>query len=110
MGTKERFYHQKLETDEYYFKSPSEMEKIFSRVPQALKNSIAIADKCNLELNLGKIHLPAYPLPPSYSAQDYLKKLCVEGLKKYYPIPSSEVIKRLQYELKIINQMGFAGY
>jgi len=110
LGTKERFYHQKLETDEYYFKSPSEMEKIFSRVPQALKNSIAIADKCNLELNLGKIHLPAYPLPPSYSAQDYLKKLCVEGLKKYYPIPSSEVIKRLQYELKIINQMGFAGY
>ncbi|MBA3061544.1 MAG: DNA polymerase III subunit alpha [Atribacteria sp.] len=110
LGTKERFYHQKLETDEYYFKSPSEMEKIFSRVPQALKNSIAIADKCNLELNLGKIHLPAYPLPPSYSARDYLKKLCVEGLKKYYPIPSSEVIKRLQYELKIINQMGFAGY
>jgi DNA polymerase-3 subunit alpha len=51
LGTKERFYHQKLETDEYYFKSPSEMEKIFSRVPQALKNSIEIANKCNLELN-----------------------------------------------------------
>jgi DNA polymerase-3 subunit alpha len=63
-----------------------------------------------LELNLGKIHLPAYPLPSSYSARDYLKKLYLKGLKKYYPIPSSEVIKRLQYELKIINQMGFAGY
>ena len=109
LGTKERFYHQKLETNEYYFKSPSEMEKIFSRVPQALKNSIKIANKCNLELNLGEIHLPAYPLPSS-SAQDYLKKLCLKGLKKYYPIPSPEVIKRLQYELKIINQMGFAGY
>ena len=111
LGTKERFYHQKLETDENYFKSPSEMEKIFSQVPQALKNSIEIADKCNLELNLGKIHLPAYPLPSSSSsAPDYLKKLCLEGLKKYYPVPSPEVIKRLQYELKIINQVGFAGY
>ncbi len=110
LGTKERFYHQKLEADEYYFKSPSEMEKIFSRVPQALKNSIKIAEKCNLELNLGKIHLPAYPLPSSGSAQDYLKKLCLDGLKKYYPASSSKVIKRLQYELKIINQMGFAGY
>jgi DNA polymerase-3 subunit alpha len=51
----------------------------------------------NLELNLGKIHLPAYPLPSSYSAPDYLKKLCLEGLKKYYPAPSPKVIKRLQY-------------
>jgi DNA polymerase-3 subunit alpha len=111
LGTKERFYHQRLETDEYYFKSPSEMEKIFSRVPQALKNSIEIAEKCNLELDLGEIHLPAYPFPSSYySAQDYLKKLCLKGLKKYYPALSPKVIKRLQYELKIINQMGFAGY
>jgi len=86
------------------------MEKIFYREPQALKNSIEIAEKCNLELDLGKIHLPAYPLPSSYSAQDYLKKLCLKGLKKYYPAPSPEVTKRLQYELKIINQMGFAGY
>ena len=110
LGTKERFYHQKLETAEYYFKSPSEMGKIFFRVPQALTNSIRIAERCNLELNLGEIHLPAYPLPSSYSARDYLKKLCLKGLKKYYPLPSSEVKKRLQYELKIINQMGFAGY
>ncbi|GAG57105.1 unnamed protein product, partial [marine sediment metagenome] len=110
LGTKERFYHQKLETDEYYFKSPSEMEKIFFQVPQALKNSVEIAEKCNLELNLGEIHLPAYPLPSSSSAPDYLKKLCLKGLKKYYPAPSPKVIKRLQYELKIINQMGFAGY
>jgi len=110
LGTKERFYHQKLETDEYYFKSPSEMEKLFFQVPQALQNSMEIADKCNLELNLGQIHLPTYPLPLSYSAPNYLKKLCLEGLKKYYPTPSSKIIKRLQYELKIINQMGFAGY
>jgi len=111
LGTKERFYHQRLETDEYYFKSPSEMEKIFSRVPQALKNSIKIAEKCNLKLDLEEIHLPAYPLPSSYcSAQDYLKKLCLDGLKKYYSLPSPEVKTRLEYELKIINQIGFAGY
>ena len=87
LGTKERFYHQKLEADEYYFKSPSEMGKIFFRVPQALKNSIKIAEKCNLELNLGKIHLPAYPLPSSCSAQDYLKKLCWMVLKNIIPLP-----------------------
>ena len=80
LGTKERFYHQKLETDEYYFKSPSEMEKLFSLVPQALKNSSEIAEKCSLELNLGEIHLPAYPLPSSSSAPDYLKKICLGGL------------------------------
>lgn len=85
LGTKERFYHQKLETDEYYFKSPSEMEKIFSRVPQALKNSIEIAEKCNLELNLGEIHLPAYPLPSSYSAADYLKNFAWKALKNIIP-------------------------
>jgi len=110
LGTKERFYQQKLETDEYYFKSSSEMEKLFPQAPQALKNSIEIAEKCSLELNLGEIHLPAYPLPSSSSASDYLKKLCLEGLKKYYPVPFLEVTKRLQYELKIINQMGFGGY
>ena len=110
LGTKERFYHQKLETDEYYFKSPSEMEKLFFQAPQALQNSIEIAAKCNLELNLGQIHLPTYPLPLSYSAPNYLKKLCLEGLKKYYPTPSLKVKNRLTYELKIINQMGFAGY
>jgi len=110
LGTKERFYHQKLETDEYYLKSPSEMEKLFFRVPQALKNSMEIAEKCNLKLNLGEIHLPAYSLPSSCSARDYLKKLCLEGLKKYYPVSSSKALKRLQYELKIINQMDFAGY
>ena len=110
LGTKKRFYHQKLETDEYYFKSPSEMEKIFFQVPQALRNTMEIANKCNLELNLGEIHLPAYPLPPSYSTWAYLKKLCLKGLKKYYPAPSPKVINRLQYELKIINQIGFAGY
>ncbi|HER25200.1 MAG TPA: DNA polymerase III subunit alpha [Candidatus Atribacteria bacterium] len=110
LGTKERFHHQKLETPEYYFKSPSEMDNLFFRLPQALKNSVEIAEKCNLELNLGQIHLPAYPLPSSSSAPDYLKKLCLEGLKKYYFPPSPEVTKRLQHELKIINQMGFAGY
>jgi len=110
LGTKERFYHQKLETDEYYFKSHSEMEKIFLQIPQALRNTMEIANKCNLELNLREIHLPAYPLPSSSSASDYLKKLCLEGLKKYYPVPSPKVTKRLQYELKTINQMGFAGY
>ena len=110
LGTKEKFHHTRLETSEFYFKSPIEMEKLFFKIPQALKNTIEISDKCNLELHLGEIHLPAYPLLSSCSAQDHLKKLCLKGLNKYYSTPSSSAIKRLQYELKIINQMGFAGY
>ncbi|MCK5767132.1 MAG: DNA polymerase III subunit alpha, partial [Candidatus Atribacteria bacterium] len=110
LGTKERFHYVKLETNEFYFKSPVEMEKLFFQIPQALKNTIEIADKCNLELDLEKIHLPAYPLPSSCSTQNYLKKLCLEGLKKYYPTPSSKVTKRLEYELNVIDRMGFAGY
>lgn len=111
LGTRERFYHPRLESEEYYFKSPAEMNQIFSHLPQALKNSREIAEKCNLSLELGKIHLPTYPLPSPYSsAHDYLQELCRKGLKKYYPSPPPEVKNRLEYELKIINQMGFAGY
>ncbi|MEA2021139.1 MAG: DNA polymerase III subunit alpha, partial [Candidatus Caldatribacteriota bacterium] len=110
LGTKERFHYTKLRANEFYFKSPVEMEKLFFQIPQALKNIIEITDKCNLELDLKKIHLPAYPLPSSCSAQNYLKKLCLEGLKKYYSTPSSKVTKRLEYELNVIDRMGFAGY
>jgi len=110
LGTKERFHYVKLGTNEFYFKSPVEMEKLFFQIPQALKNTIEIADKCNLKLDLEKIHLPTYPLPSSCSTQNYLKKLCLEGLKKYYPTPSSKVTKRLEYELNVIDRMGFAGY
>jgi len=111
LGTRERFYHQRLETDEYYFKSPLEMSQIFSPLPQALKNSREIAEKCNLILELGKIRLPVYPLSSPYSSpQEYLRELCLEGFRRYYPSPSPEAKTRLEYELKVINQMGFAGY
>ena len=110
LGTKKRFHYASLKTNEFYFKSPAEMEKLFLQIPQALKNTIEIAKKCNLELDLGEVHLPDYPLPPACSTRDYLDTLCLKGLKNYYSRPSSKVIERLEYELKVINQMGFAGY
>ena len=110
LGTRNRFHYPGLLTNEFYFKSSVEMEKLFFKIPQALKNTMEIANKCNLKLNLGTVHLPDYPLPSSSSAQDYLKKLCLKGLKKFYSFSCSNATKRLEYELKIIDQMGFAGY
>jgi len=110
LGTKEKFYHTRLEGNEFYFKSSAEMEKLFFQIPQALKNTTEIAEKCSLELDLGEIHLPDYQLPSTCSVQEYLDKLCLEGLEKYYSSSSPKALKRLKYELKIINQMGFSGY
>lgn len=107
---RERFHYQSLPNDQYYLKSYQEMKDLFSFLPRALQNTERIAEKCDLKLELGKIRLPSYRPPESYSTEEYLEKLCLEGLKKYYPDPSSQAFYRMKYELQVINQMGFAGY
>lgn len=86
------------------------MKALFPHRPEALKNTEEIAQRCHLNLKPGKIHLPTYHSPEPYSAPEYLEKLCLENLKKYYPDPSSQAFYRLKYELQVINQMGFADY
>lgn len=108
--TRECFHYQALPNNEYYLKSFLEMKKLFSHLPEALTNTEKIAEKCNVQLELGKIRLPSYQPPGPYSAPEYLEKLCLERLKEYYPDPSSQAFYRMKYELQIINQMGFAGY
>ncbi|MDW7987149.1 MAG: DNA polymerase III subunit alpha, partial [candidate division WOR-3 bacterium] len=104
----------RFSSNEVYFKAPQEMEKLFNEIPQALTNTLEIAEQCNLELEVGtkKFNLPSYRLPdPKYNSDfEYLRYLVFEGAKKRYSVISSEVRKRLEQELKIINQMGFAGY
>lgn len=107
---RECLHHPTLPNNQYYLKSGQEMKELFSFLPDALKNTEVIAQKCQLNLELGRVRLPSYNSPHPYSVSQYLEELCLEGLKKYYPDPSSQAFYRMKYELDVINQMGFAGY
>ncbi|MCJ7507803.1 MAG: DNA polymerase III subunit alpha [candidate division Zixibacteria bacterium] len=98
-------------TDQLYFKSPQEMEKVFQEVPQALTNTIKIAEECNLGLEFGKCHLPHFPLPQGYSDLDsFLTFLAKKGLTERYQKVTPGMEERLDYELDVIKKMGYAGY
>jgi DNA polymerase-3 subunit alpha len=100
----------KFPTDEFYLKSYDEMKLLFSEIPEALTNTVRIADRCNVEFTFGKFHLPEYPLPDGYDAMAYLEKLCYQGLKDRYKDFNEKILKRLEHELNIIKQMNFPGY
>src|SRR5580765_5393306 len=93
-------------TPEQYFKSQAEMARLFADIPQALQNSVEIARRCNLQVSLGKSRLPAFPTPGGLSVDDYLRQQAHAGLKKR----GLANVERLEFELKTIIQMGFAGY
>jgi DNA polymerase III subunit alpha len=98
-------------TDQIYFKSAEEMEALFGDHKDALDNTVAIAEACNLELTLGKLKLPVFPIPSPHTDPDsYLRHLCLEGVGRKYAEITDEVTARLDYELTVIKQMGYAGY
>ncbi len=99
-----------MQTDEYYLKSSEEMEKLFNHVPEAIQNSLDIAEKCNVTLELGKAHLPAYPTPDELHADEYLEKICLEGLRERFQNPTEQYLERLTYELSVIKKMKFSDY
>ncbi len=101
----------KYETDQIYFKSPEEMQTVFADYPEAIDNTIKIAERCNLEIELGKLLLPAFPIPDKTKTPDqYLEELCRIGLKERYLTITPELEQRLTYELGVIKQLGWAGY
>ena len=100
----------KYEPGKFYVKSADEMYKLFPDVPQALENTVKIAEQCNVEIPLGSYHFPAYPLENNVTADDYLRQLCIRGLKQRYSNISNQITKRLDHELHIIKKMGYAGY
>jgi len=98
-------------TDQVYFKSADEMRARFADQPAALANTLAIAERCNLQLSFGKPLLPAFPLPRGVeSAEQYLRDLAREGLRKRYSGITEALTQRLEYELDVICRMGFAPY
>src|SRR5438094_3589731 len=102
--------HWRFDTNEFYFKTPEEMGRDFPELEHALARTLEIADRCNVELELGRILLPTFPVPEGRDAFDYLVELCERGLVKRYGKSTPELTERLRFELKTIREMGFADY
>src|SRR5471032_1257620 len=102
--------HWKFDTDHFYFKSPEEMALDFPGHEDALRRTLEVAERCNVEIELGRILLPHFPVPDGRDAFDYLVELCERGLQKRYGAVTPELTERLRFELKTIKEMGFADY
>ena len=102
----------RFDTDELYVKSPEEMSEYFKAFPDAIENTVKIADKCNVEFEFGHTILPNYDVPPEFPTHfDFFKKLCDDGIKKRYgENPSKEILDRAEYEISIIKKMGYVDY
>ncbi len=96
--------------DEFYFKTGAEMKKAFAEIPAAIAATIGIAERCHLEFNFKKTHLPHFEPPAGLSQEAYLRQLCEQGLKEKYPRLTPEVGERLQHELEVIRKTGYTSY
>ncbi len=97
-------------TNEFYFKNFQEMNAIFQNLPEAIENTVKIADRCNVEMTFGKLHLPKFTPPQGMTNSAYLRKLCDEGAIQKYGSITQNVRERLDYELKVIESTGFVDY
>ncbi len=98
-----------FETDEFYLKSEDEMKELFGGIPEALENTQKIADMCDLDFEFGVLKLPKYDVPDGMDSFQYLKQQCYLGLNKRYG-ENSEAKERLEFELDVINSMGYVDY
>jgi len=103
-----------FQTNEFYLKSDAEMRELFGDIPEAVDNTALIAERCNLELRFGELHLPEYDLPEGHTAKTYLRELCAKGMAERYPDPgpdlARELQERLDYELDMISRLGYCAY
>ncbi|MFC1745915.1 DNA polymerase III subunit alpha [Candidatus Riflebacteria bacterium] len=102
----------KMYNEEYYIKSPEEMSRLFSDCPEAIKNTIAIMDRCNVKLPLGVLNLPVFKSEDKgdMDSGEYLEKICRENIPTRYQNWNPELEKRFNYELQVILQKGYADY
>ncbi len=110
----------RFSSDTFYVKSPEEMKKSFAHVPQAISNTIIIAERCNLEMEFGKYHLPHFPVPEGATRESYMAELSRSGLEERFgeieavrgagSIDREAYKKRLEFEIEMLGKMGFAGY
>ncbi len=107
-----------FETEEFYYKSTEEMAALFEYAPSAVENTVKIAEMCNFDFEFGNIHIPTYDCPDGVNPYDYLRNLTLNGLEKRHNegtilfdcAPREEYLKRIDYELEIIEKMGYTQY
>lgn len=98
-------------SEEFYFKSEEEMRALFPDVPEAADNTVKIAQRCQVELEFGKTKLPAFFTPDGSDNLEFFRRLCQEGLIRWYgENPPQEYRDRLEYEIRVISQMGYVNY
>lgn len=98
----------KFPSDEFYLKSYEEMSELFPE--EAISNTAAIAERCNVELDFDTVHLPEFKVPQGYTKAEYFREICQKGLRERYKNIDDEIQKRLDYEISIIEQMGYVDY
>jgi DNA polymerase III subunit alpha len=100
-----------FDTNEFYLRSNEEMASAFAQWPEALASTLEIAERCDVELELGRQLIPRYPTPDGSPEADYLRRLVHHGLGERYGHPApAEAVERADYELSVIEKMGFSGY
>ena len=102
--------HWRFDTNEFFFKTPEEMAGDFPGLEDAMARTLEVAERCTVELELGRILLPTFPVPEGRDSFDYLVQLCEQGLARRYGKVTPELTERLRFELKTIKEMGFADY
>ena len=113
MQTKSTLAEPKLtfDTNEFYLKDSDEMAAAFAEWPEAIATTLEIAERCKVEIELGKMLIPRFPTPDGEAEEDYLRELAHEGLRERYgDPPPAEAVERLEMELGVIEKMGFAAY
>jgi len=99
-----------LSDEEFCLKTPTELNEMWKSLPEAMWNAEQVAQDCNVDLEFGKYKFPTYPLPQGETAFSYLWKICFRGLEEKYQPITEQVVKRLQYELQVIDELGFCDY
>ncbi len=100
----------KFQTDEFYLKSEEELRQLFPNCPEAFENTAKIAQRCNLDFEFHKYHLPSFPVPEGYTNEEFFRNLCEDGFSQRYENPPEEYRERLEYEIGVISRMGYVNY
>ena len=98
------------DTDQMYVKSEAEMRAVFPQLPEALENTVRIAERCHVDFDFKSIHLPRYPLPDGVTPEDFLREKCLEGFARKYAPDRTDARDRMEYELGVIRNMGYIDY
>jgi DNA polymerase-3 subunit alpha len=102
----------RMSDDSYYLRAPEEMRRLFAEVPEALSNTLLVAERCNVDLSFKGYHLPDFPVPAGHTTETFLRELCETGAGKRYgnDAASPQVRERLDHELRVVHEMGFDAY